>query len=97
MTRRPLTIALFLIVMPTLAFWSDKALADCTSPAGVESQTIYDFTGHALKVCTGTSWVSLDGSGGSGGNTMVSGWPDAIKCVAIIPAAGGSGGPTPST
>ena len=88
MMRRLSAITLFLVAMPLLALWPHKAFADCTSPAGVESQTIYDFTGHALKVCTGTSWVSLGGSGGGGGNTMISGWPDAIQCTVTNPNIG---------
>jgi hypothetical protein len=61
MIRRALLTAslLGLFTLPAL-----PALADCSSPAGVEGHTRYDFTAHGLFVCTGTNWIDMSGSGG---------------------------------
>lgn len=46
------------------------AWADCVSPAGVESQTRYDFTLHTLHYCNGTDWVESGGAGGGGASAQ---------------------------
>lgn len=54
-------------------FLSNQASAACTSPAGGESQTRYDFTAHKLYYCNNTDWIESGGSGGGGsGYTIVS-------------------------
>jgi hypothetical protein len=58
--------ALALMAASSLA-WSPPAHADCTSPAGEESRTIYDFTTHVMKICNGTSWLSMSGGESSSG------------------------------
>lgn len=55
-----------------ILFLPTTARAACTIPAGEESQTIYDFTDHTLKLCTGTNWVSLGTGGGGGSSTTTS-------------------------
>ena len=42
----------------------------------------YDSTNHVIKLRANGAWVSLSTSSGAGGggNTMVTGWPDAIRC-----------------
>ena len=49
-----------------LFFLSAPAFADCTSPAGVNSQTRYDFAQHKMFYCDGSNWVSIPRSGGLG-------------------------------
>ncbi len=49
-----------------LFFLSAPAFADCTSPAGVNSQTRYDFAQHKMLYCNGTNWVAIPSSGGLG-------------------------------
>lgn len=75
---RALLLTIFLSVSVTL-----PALADCTSPAGAESQTRYDFSTHKLYYCNGTSWIETGGTaGGSGGGgaPLIPGVPDVIRC-----------------
>lgn len=57
-----------LIVAATLALLGapGAAWAACTSPAGDESTMRYDFTAHALYLCTGTSWLTMSGGSSSG-------------------------------
>jgi hypothetical protein len=50
--------------------------ATCTG--GTHNGTLRFNSGN-LELCTSSGWVTL--SGGNGSNTMVSGWPDAIRCV----------------
>jgi hypothetical protein len=45
------------------------AYADCTSPAGVESQRIWDWTNHVLKMCDGTNWLSVGGTATAAGSS----------------------------
>lgn len=47
-------IALIVLLTPSIA------RAACSSPAGAESQTRYDFTSHSLLYCNGTSWVKVE-------------------------------------
>lgn len=49
------------LVWPVILFsaLAGAAYSACTSPAGADSQTRYDFTGHTLYYCNNTSWVSL--------------------------------------
>ncbi len=64
-----------------------SALADCTGPAGIESQTVYDFPSHSLKICTGTNWTTLNMWGSVNGNVVArqggvvigSAFPDGAK------------------
>ena len=50
----------FILVLITLP---SSARADCLSPAGLESQTRYDFATHKMYFCNGTDWQegSADG------------------------------------
>lgn len=63
----------FILLLMALALVSapGAAFADCTSPAGVESQTQYDFTGHVLKYCDGTNWLSMGGGSSSGSDGYI--------------------------
>lgn len=47
-----------------LLFPSSQAFAACTSPAGAESQSRYDFTAHKLYYCDNTNWIESGGSSG---------------------------------
>lgn len=49
-----------------LIFSPVQAIAACTSPAGVNSQTRYDFAAHKMFVCNNTDWLEIP-SGVSGG------------------------------
>lgn len=46
------------------------AIADCSNPAGVEAQTLYNADQNVPQICTGTDWVALGtlnpSAGGSG-------------------------------
>ena len=53
-----------------------------TSPA--EGLVVYNTTTKSLDLRVASSWLSFGGS--MTGNTMVSGWPDAIKCTITTPA-----------
>lgn len=53
-------------------FISGQAFAACSSPAGVASQTRYDFTAHKLYYCNNTNWVEYGNSGGSASAAMFS-------------------------
>lgn len=56
-----LTVVLFFVLaLPS------TARAACTSPAGSESQTLYDFTNHVLKYCDNTSWLTFVAGAGGG-------------------------------
>ena len=35
------------------------AYADCTTPAGVEGQIIYNSTAKMLQFCNGTNWIDM--------------------------------------
>ncbi|MCK1281781.1 tail fiber domain-containing protein [Bradyrhizobium sp. 61] len=57
---------------------ASSTFAACSTPAGVEGQSIYDFTAHNLQVCSGTTWQVLGGTpsqwaNGSGGAISYSG------------------------
>lgn len=76
----------YLLVFLFSLFLIHPALADCTSPAGAESQTRYDFTAHKLYYCDGTNWVE---SGGAAGGADI---PQGTLCgLAYKAAACGSG------
>jgi alpha-tubulin suppressor-like RCC1 family protein len=66
MTRLNRHGPLCVLVLLALVAVPRAARADCTSPAAVESTTIYDSTAHALKICDGTSWLSVTGGASSG-------------------------------
>ncbi len=59
---------LFLLL---LMLWAAPARADCTGPAGVESQTAYDFTEHRLELCTGSNWLEIAPALPAGANGQV--------------------------
>ncbi|WP_223479046.1 hypothetical protein [Oricola indica] len=60
---------------------ASPAVADCTGPAGVASQTRYDGVENKLYYCNDTDWVEMGGSGGGGaGSALMAGWPDVILC-----------------
>ncbi len=40
------------------------AYADCTGPAGVNSQTRYDFALHKMFYCDGNDWIGIPDEGG---------------------------------
>ncbi|MBL1436413.1 MAG: hypothetical protein COB08_009470 [Rhodobacteraceae bacterium] len=62
----------FSLTLPfLLLFSSSQAFAACTSPAGGESQTRYDFTAHKLYYCDNTNWIESGGGGGSGSDHQV--------------------------
>lgn len=65
--KTPQIVSWLLVASSFLLFIASaqSARADCTSPAWPEGAHYYDFTAHALKLCTGTSWVSLSAGGGS--------------------------------
>ncbi len=49
-----------------LFFLSAPAFADCASPAGVNSQTRYDFAQHKMLYCNGSNWIAIPSNGGLG-------------------------------
>ncbi len=59
------------------ALFSFPAFAACTSPAGAESQTRYDFAAHEMLYCDGTDWVGSASRGSlpvcSQGETLIMG------------------------
>lgn len=46
------------------------------------------YTGGAVQYCNGSAWSTLGSSSGTGGQSMFSGWPDAIVCNVTNPAWG---------
>lgn len=53
--------------------------AACPGASDVKVGTLR-FNAGNLQLCTTGGWGLIGSGGGSGGNTMVSGWPDAIRC-----------------
>jgi hypothetical protein len=66
MTRRR-RLPLALLAMAAVAVLARPAHAACTSPAGVESTMIWDWTSHTMTMCDGTNWLSMGGGGSSSG------------------------------
>lgn len=77
-----------------LTMTAESAWADCTSPAAPAGNIDYfNVSGQKVfKFCDGTNWVPWAGervtgaapvssSAALGGSTMVTNWPDAIKCT----------------
>lgn len=52
-------------------FSSNQVFAACTSPAGGESQTRYDFTAHKMYYCDNTNWIESGGGGGGGASSAM--------------------------
>jgi hypothetical protein len=49
------------------------AFAACTSPAGAETQIIYNQDYHTFQFCNGTAWMSMSGGGpGTGPMSLIS-------------------------
>ncbi|NCC23170.1 MAG: LamG domain-containing protein [Alphaproteobacteria bacterium] len=68
---RPVT-ALFLLLFAFCLLPPSPARADCTGPAGIAGQLIYNQNSHVPQYCTGTEWRALAteaGDGGAGGCT----------------------------
>lgn len=63
----------FFVFLLTFFLFTNTAHADCTGPAGVETQTNYDFTNHALRYCDGTNWVNSGGGVDNLGNHTATG------------------------
>jgi hypothetical protein len=49
----------FLSALALLCLSSFPALADCTNPAGVESQIVYNADYHTMQFCNGTDWINM--------------------------------------
>ena len=50
-----------------LAFCAQPALAACTSPAGVERQTLYNDASNMMQFCDGIQWEPMTASSGTSG------------------------------
>ena len=57
-------LALFLLPL--------SARANCTSPAGVEGQTVYNKDYHCFQYCNGVHWISFGTLAGGGGGGCTS-------------------------
>jgi hypothetical protein len=57
-----------LLIAAALSFWLVPAMAraDCSSPAGVEAEVIYNADYHVMQFCNGTDWVAMGGLSGGG-------------------------------
>lgn len=49
----------FLSALALLCLSAFPALADCTNPAGVESQIVYNADYKVLQFCNGTDWINM--------------------------------------
>jgi len=65
-------------------FLSNQASAACTSPAGADSQTRYDFTAHKMYYCDNTNWVEMGGGAGIIPTNIYSGSVGATTTVPSI-------------
>ncbi len=54
--KPPLLFALALLCLPPL-----PAIADCTNPAGVEKEIIYNDDYNTMQFCNGTDWINMAG------------------------------------
>lgn len=76
-------LLLFLFVL----FITHPARADCTNPARKEGTVIYNADHKVAQFCNGTDWIGMAGGSTSimEGDTMVTGWPDAVMCLSSSP------------
>jgi hypothetical protein len=61
-----------LIAVALLFSWLSPAVAraDCSGPAGVEAEVIYNADYHVMQFCNGTDWVAMGGiSPAAGGSS----------------------------
>lgn len=81
--------------------FAPPALADCSTPAGVEGDQIYNTTVDVMQFCNGTNWVNMGAAGGAAAETdpqvgtlTNTKWctsdGTAINCTTDAPSAGGS-------
>ncbi len=61
----------FIVFLLMLSCLAVPARADCVSPAGVESQSVYDFANHRLTYCNGSAWVVVTATAPAGGAGQV--------------------------
>ncbi len=80
----------FLLIFLGLVSFSGLALADCSNPEGPAGRQMYNSTYNVMQFCDGTDWIGMAGGVSSGGagsaTTMVSGWPDALRCSGALGA-----------
>ncbi len=51
----------FLLIILGLFSFSGLTLADCTTPAGIEGDQIFNSTYKVMQFCDGTNWYSMRG------------------------------------
>jgi hypothetical protein len=62
---------LLAVLLSILAcFAARPAHAACSSPAGTETQIMYNQDYHTFQFCNGTAWMSMSGGGGPGSGPM---------------------------
>ncbi len=57
----------FILIFLGLFSFSGGALADCTAPAGIAGDQIFNAPYKTMQFCDGTLWYSMKGSSGGGG------------------------------
>lgn len=49
--------------------FAHPALADCSTPDGIEGDQIYNTTHDVMQFCNGTDWVNMGAAGGAAAET----------------------------
>ena len=82
---RVLLVAIVFILTPVAGF------ADCSNPAGVEGEQVYNATEQLMQFCNGTDWTRMDGHGDnlwtpSGNVIYYQNVPTAVGTTSMNPA-----------
>jgi hypothetical protein len=83
MRKGSVLLVLKYLVIAFMLFAAQSAYADCTGPAGLEGQIMYNSTHKIMQFCDGTDWWSMKETGNG-------------PCATEESGGGGSGGGSPS-
>jgi hypothetical protein len=84
----PFLKRLGLLLCVLACFSAGAVYANCTNPAGVERDIVYNNDYHTYQFCNGTNWMPFGAISGAPNRSVVSGWPDAIVCNVTNPSWG---------